>query len=669
MMPDRYATFAPKLADLGYDTTPVNGKKPILTGWSQRPDTAKDFALHGDAGIGVLCGGEHNLVAIDVDVVNPFLSNAVKALIEDTLGASPRRVGKQPKFLMMFRCTEPMTKRKTGTYEIEGADCQVEVLAEGQQFVASGIHPDTKQKYFWPDDTIMDFPIEDLGTVTPDELQDFLHASAAILDKYGPLKGRVSEVRTTPPPALNLKELDGEIAEIETALAYLPNDDEHYDDWVQTLHAIKGALGDDGYDLAHRWSKRSDKYDAAETDRAWCSIKAVKHIGAGSIYHWASEYGFNLRDVREPQHPGPADVQSDQPIQNKQPSPLLRASDIRGPLPQREWLLDQWFPEKAVSVLFGQGGVGKTLLVHQLANCVATGAPFMGIETKTMPVLMVLCEDDALEISRRQLSINEWLQVNEITDSGPSNLLIWPRVGETNILVTWPAQGEDKPGEFYSQLCEQVQAVKAEQDAEEILLVIDTAADTFGGNENIRREVNTFIKTYLGSFCTKYDATVLMLAHPSMSGMASGTGMSGSTAWENSVRARAYFSRSDTDDDVRILSRKKSNYSQSGDSTDMTLLWDQGVYQLPSSPGQMDRIQNRALKNKIIAAIDDAFNAGLPFQMRAGRKISTALPTLLNERQGVVMRAVRDLENEGEITMQARVGYRIVKNRKTEVNH
>ena len=280
-----------------------------------------------------------------------------------------------------------------------------------------------------------------------------------------------------------------------------------------------------------------------------------------------------------------------------------------------------------------------------------------------------LGEDDALEISRRQLSINEWLQVNEITDSGPSNLLIWPRVGETNILVTWPAQGEDKPGEFYGQLCEQVQAVKAEQDAKEILLVIDTAADTFGGNENIRREVNTFIKTYLGSFCTKYDATVLMLAHPSMSGMASGTGMSGSTAWENSVRARAYFSRSDTDDDVRILSRKKSNYSQSGDSTDMTLLWDQGVYQLPSSPGQMDRIQNRALKNKIIAAIDDAFNAGLPFQMRSGRKISTALPTLLNERQGVVMRAVRDLENEGEITMQARVGYRIVKNRKTEVSH
>ena len=658
-MADRYTTFAPRLTELGYDTTPVNGKKPILMGWSQRPDTAKDFALHGDAGIGILTGGEHNLVAVDVDVVNPFLSNAVKALIEDDLGASPRRVGRPPKFLMLYRCTEQISKRKTGTYAVDGEDCQVELLAEGQQFVASGIHPDTMQNYVWPDAGILDFQIEDLTVVTPEQLETFLHSCSSMIAKYGPLKGRITDRSAQAPTSLNLNELDGEMAEIETALAYLPNDDEHYDDWIQTLHAIKGALGDDGYDLAHRWSKRSDKYDAAETDRAWCSIKAVKHIGAGSIFHWASDYGFNLRDLREPQHPGPADMQPDQPVQNKQPSPLLRASAIKGPLPQREWLLDQWFPNKAVSVLFGQGGVGKTLLVHQLANCVATGAKFMGIETKTMPVLMVLCEDDALEISRRQLSINEWLQVNEITDSGPSNLLIWPRVGEENILVTWPQQGEDKAGEFYGQLCEQVQAVKAEQNAEEILLVIDTAADTFGGNENIRREVNTFIKTYLGSFCTKYDATVLMLAHPSMSGIASGTGMSGSTAWENSVRARAYFSRSDDADDVRTLSRKKSNYSQSGDSTDITLLWDEGVYQLPSSPGQMDRIENRALKNRIIEAVGAASAMGKPFQKRTGRKILEALPLALGERRKRVQNAVNELELSGKITFEPRRGYRV----------
>ena len=654
MMTKRYTQWGPVLAGLGYDITPVNGKRPILEGWSQRPDAAQDFDAHGDAGIGVLCGGEHNLVAVDCDVVNPFLSNTIRGLIEEELGTSPRRVGKPPKFLMVYRCTDAMKKVKTGTYEIDGSDCQVEVLAEGQQFVASGIHPDTQEPYQYPDDSILDFHIEDLIVVTPEQIQDFLHAASVVMSKYGPLKGRVSERSATPTPTLNLSELDGEIAEVETALAFLPNDDEHYDDWIQTLHAIKGALGEAGYDLAHRWSRRSDKYDEAETDRAWCSIKDVRHIGAGSIFHWASEHGFDLREMRQPQHPGPANLTNE----DKQPSLLLRASEIKGPLPQREWLLDQWFPSKAVSALFGQGGVGKTLLVQQLANCVATGSPFLGIETKQMPVLMVLCEDDALEISRRQLAINDWLQVNEITGTGPSNLFIWPRVGEDNILVTWPQQGEDKPGEFYGQLCEQVQAVKTDQGADELLLVLDTAADVFGGNENIRREVNTFIKTYCGSFCTNYDATVLMLAHPSMSGMASGSGMSGSTAWENSVRARAYFSRSDDADDVRTLSRKKSNYSQSGDSTDMTLLWDQGVYQLPSSPTQIDRIENRALKNRIIEAVSAAAAEGKPFQKRTGRKILDALPAALGERRKRVQNALTELELSGEITFEPRVGYR-----------
>jgi len=651
-MTERYTQWAPVLLSLGYDPTPVHGKAPILKGWSDRPESAKDFAAHGDANIGVLCGGEHNLIAIDVDVVNPFAANAVRTLIDETLGFAPERVGKPPKFLMVFRCTEAIKKRKTGTYEIESTDCQVEVLAEGQQFVASGIHPETKDNYVWPDNNLLDYAIDDLTLVSTQQVDDFLHQAAIAISQYGPLKGRITQRTTQPITGLNLKELDGEMAEIETALAFLPNDDEHYDDWIHTLHAIKGAVGEAGYDLAHRWSKRSDKYDAAETDRAWDSIKNVKHIGAGSIYHWASEHGFNLREMREPDFIGPED------IKDKQPSPLLRASDIRGPIANREWLLDQWFPAKAVSAMFGQGGVGKTLLVHQLANCVATGSPFLGMETKQMPVLMVLCEDDTDEISRRQLAINEWMGVNEITGSAPDNLFIWPRVGEDNILVTWPSQGEDKAGEFYGQLCEQVQFVIDTTDSDELLLVLDTAADVFGGNENIRREVNTFIKTYCGSFCTNYDATVLMLAHPSLSGLSSGSGMSGSTAWENSVRARAYFSRSDDADDVRILSRKKSNYSASGDSTDITVIWDEYVYQLPQSQSQMDRIENRALKNKIIQAVDAAAREGKPYQKKTGRKILEALPAALGERRKRVSNAISELEIAGEIVFKPRVGYR-----------
>ena len=39
MMPfRRYEKYAAHLNNLGYDTTPVNGKRPIIEGWSKRPD-------------------------------------------------------------------------------------------------------------------------------------------------------------------------------------------------------------------------------------------------------------------------------------------------------------------------------------------------------------------------------------------------------------------------------------------------------------------------------------------------------------------------------------------------------------------------------------------------------------------------------------------------------
>ena len=57
-----------------------------------------------------------------------------------------------PKTLFVFRCTEAIPKMRTAIFNIKGKDCAVEILAEGQQFVASGIHPDTNKKYKWVDD-------------------------------------------------------------------------------------------------------------------------------------------------------------------------------------------------------------------------------------------------------------------------------------------------------------------------------------------------------------------------------------------------------------------------------------------------------------------------------------------------------------------------------------
>jgi RecA-family ATPase len=96
------------------------------------------------------------------------------------------------------------------------------------------------------------------------------------------------------------------------------------------------------------------------------------------------------------------------------------------------------------------------------------------------------------------------------------------------------------------------------------LIILDTLADIYIGNENDRALVNEFIKVHLGSLVKQYEATILILAHPSLSGRSRGDHSSGSTAWENAVRNRLVFFPNKKFDEVMTLKCVKSNYAKSG---------------------------------------------------------------------------------------------------------
>ena len=664
-MGNRYEKFAKELSALGYDVTPLAGKRPILKAWQQRPAEALDFKAHGDANIGVLTGGDHSIIAIDIDVKDAPASQAIIELVTDRLGFAPQRIGAAPKTLFVFRCTESFRKTKTAIYEIAGQDACVEVLAEGQQFVASGKHPDTGTNYSWPDDSLIDVPPTKLTAITPNEIAGFIAAANNTLAGFGAIKSRSMSEGGGVTGKFDFAESPqkASLEKIEHAVMFIPNNDVHYDDWVYTAHAIKGAVGEDGFDLFDRWSKRSAKYDTNETTRLWKSIGDVKTIGAGTLIHTAKQYGYTAPD----ENFGPSSLKDDEPVEDDEwttdtpdaDDGSFTAASVVGPVPEREWALDQWFPYKTVGMLFGAGGIGKTLIAHQLANCVATGRDFFGIAVKQMPVLCILCEDDSLEIKRRQLDINQWAGLTEF-DTGPENLTLWPRIGDDNILVTFPSQGEAKSGSFFEKLCKKIEHTKGDND--NILVILDTAADLYGGSENTRREVNTFIKTYLGALVNKYNATVIVLAHPSLTGLSTGSGLSGSTAWENSVRSRAYLERSKDTEELLILSRKKSNYSAIGANTDITLIWENGVLVVPSSPDQIDRINQTKLKGEILTEIEAAWCDGVPYKSNksSSRKIGLALPEKLNHHKTTaVKKAIIDLENGGYIVHIERKGYRV----------
>jgi hypothetical protein len=106
--------------------------------------------------------------------------------------------------------------------------------------------------------------------------------------------------------------------------------------------------------------------------------------------------------------------------------------------------------------------------------------------------------------------------------------------------------------------------------------VLDTVADIFGGKEIDRAQSRQFI-TLLRGLAIDADAAVVIAAHPSLQGIATDTGLSGSTGWHNSVRARMYFKNAPGDDNtLRVLECRKNQYGPVSES--ILLRWRDGVF-------------------------------------------------------------------------------------------
>lgn len=279
------------------------------------------------------------------------------------------------------------------------------------------------------------------------------------------------------------------------------------------------------------------------------------------------------------------------------------------PLPQRQWLVEKWIPMNYVTALYGDGGLGKTLLAQQLLTSVATGREWLGQPVKKLRAFGLLCEDheDDLHINQDRINGASWIDYRDLGE-----LRLWPSVGFDNLLMTFDGQdsGKGQLTEFFASLLDAVRGFGAR------FVVLDTAADLFGGNENIRIQVRQFVANACGRIAREIDGAVLLCAHPSLSGMASGAGSSGSTAWSNTVRSRLYLTPAKAEDgeepdpDVRILTRKKSNYARAGES--LTLRWTDGVM-VPVEAENADGSPSTHTAVEILKLIDERWKEKSPF--------------------------------------------------------
>jgi RecA-family ATPase len=253
------------------------------------------------------------------------------------------------------------------------------------------------------------------------------------------------------------------------------------------------------------------------------------------------------------------------------PLVIIKPTQWEGvPVRPREWIVPDWLPVGHTTLCYGDGGTGKGLLVQELLTSCVTIRPWCGLAVTQCRGLGVFCEDTNHELHRRQTDINDHLGV---TFSDLADLQLISRTGLDNVMVNF-INGHMQATKLFHQIEAAVMDFGAK------LLVLDTAADIFGGNEIVRREVRAFIGLLTG-LAMRMNGAVLLNAHPSRAGMASGSGDGGSTAWNNSCRSRWTLARpnsdaeDDPDRDLRILTRVKANYASIGDSIE--LRWQNGV--------------------------------------------------------------------------------------------
>jgi RecA-family ATPase len=253
------------------------------------------------------------------------------------------------------------------------------------------------------------------------------------------------------------------------------------------------------------------------------------------------------------------------------------------PAQPRGWHVPDLIPANTVTLISGDGGTGKSLLALQLAAATTIGAQWIGSQPRTGGAIYISAEDDADELHRRVVDIAAG-QGRPLSDL--RRLTLISLAGEDALLAHTGGAGALMPTQLYHELDERMAHERP------ALVVLDTLVDLFPGNENDRAQARQFIGL-LRRLAIRHGAAIVLLSHPSLTGLGSGTGASGSTAWNNSVRSRLYLERKvsegfEANPDARRLVTKKANYGRTGGEIGLT--WREGVFVADAPTSGLDRM-------------------------------------------------------------------------------
>jgi RecA-family ATPase len=289
------------------------------------------------------------------------------------------------------------------------------------------------------------------------------------------------------------------------------------------------------------------------------------------------------------------------------------------PRPERDWTIFNRVPAKQSGLFSGEGGTGKSIIEMMKDVAHVTSKDWLNSLPEPGPAWYLGAEDDEKEIHIRfhDIAAHYGVSFKELTDNGLKVLCLHGQ--DATLCAVSGKSGRVEATELYRQLYEEAGDIKPKN------ISIDTLSRVFAGNEIDRVQVYAF-NMHMQALAIATGGSVTVLSHPSLQGIASGSGISGSTAWHNAFRFRQYLKGSkpadksdddQPDNDLRELVFKKNQY---GPTAEMIVLrYQRGLFLPVASMGTLDKLAAEQAADHLFLELLDKFQA-------QGRKLSH-LPT------------------------------------------
>jgi hypothetical protein len=490
--------------------------------WTAYENDEVDLARWHDmgAGTGIKTGVvsidgpfSRSLIAIDADTLNLEHAKTIRDQVESYFGRLPVRVGQHPKAVYLLRTRGPAMKYM----RVEFGDERVEILSDGKQFVAEGIHPKTGQPYSWPREIV---PFDDLLEVETGQVISFMNTLHNMLPAASSviIEGGGSEVAQG--------SLSAPLAAVRKAVLATPNTSNHFptrESYRNYGYAIKAALPDDpdaALELFHEWCDRwtgphGETNDPDVVDADWRRMKPPFRRGASWLFDLAEERGeFNRVsdlwfDASPPVYVAPEpslfDLSVREPI-GADLYPLLSAGEIVN-RPPPVFLIDRHIPEVSLGFLYADPGVGKSFVALDMALHIAYGrAAWHGdpINVEPETVVLYIAAEGSFGFRNR---IKAWMQARGAEDFPKRFFMI-----EKTINFMRP-EDVDKL----------LRTAKSIAGLRPCLIIVDTVSRALpGSDENLQKEMSLFVGA-CGELQAAFRCAVLGVHHANREGTMRGS--------------------------------------------------------------------------------------------------------------------------------------------------